>query len=106
MRGSQRAAVAKELATATGLPVDGLDHPDFEEAAANAVRLLISPTRDSSRYPLVFTKNKSNGSLLTCLGIRPVGIYASGVALGGIPFSRRSVLGMTGYRTSEPCLER
>lgn len=70
-----------KLAAATGLPIDDPTHPDFEEAAANAVRRLISATRDNSRYPLVFAENKAYGFARNLLAVQDTGKIISAVAL-------------------------
>jgi hypothetical protein len=69
------------LAAETGLPVNDPNHPDFEDAAANAVRRLISATRDVSQYPLVFAENKAYGFARNLLAIRPVGLSISALAV-------------------------
>jgi hypothetical protein len=69
------------LAKATNLPLDDPDHPEFEEAAANAVRRLISATRDTSRYPVIFAENKAYGFARNLLAIRDIGIRISVIAL-------------------------
>lgn len=71
------------LAAATGLPVRNPDHKDFEEAITNGVRRLISATRDTSQYPLVFAENKNYGFARNLLAIRPIGVAASILSLGG-----------------------
>lgn len=68
------------LATATDLPLGDPGHPDFEEAATNAVRRLISATRNTSRYALVFAENKAYGFARNLLAIRDTGIHVSATA--------------------------
>jgi hypothetical protein len=49
------------------------------------VRRLISATRNSSDYPLVFSENKNYGFARNLLAIRPVGIWTSALAfVGGV----------------------
>lgn len=81
------------LAEATGLPVQDPEHPDFEEAAANAVRRLISATRDKSAYPLIFVENKAYGFARNLLAVRDVGlrVSAAGVIGGIVSFGMSSV---------------
>lgn len=71
------------LAAATGLPLAEANHPDFEEAATNAVRQLISATRDTSRYALVFAENKAYGFARNLLALRPIGVLLSSAAVVG-----------------------
>jgi hypothetical protein len=54
---------------------------DYHEVAVNAVRRLISATRDRSKYPLVFAENVSYGFARNLLGIRTIGIGVSLAAL-------------------------
>lgn len=80
------------LAAATGLPVDDPHHPQFEAAATNAVRRLISVTRPPAPYPLVFIENKAYGFARNLLAIRPDGVAVSSLALvGGIALAVISV---------------
>lgn len=70
------------LAQATGLPVNDLTHPEFEEAANNAVRQLITRTGAASqRYPLVFKENKAYGFARNLYAIRPLGLLISGLTI-------------------------
>lgn len=69
------------LAEATGLPLRDPGHADFEESAANAVRLLISATRDTSQYALIFAENKAYGFARNTLAIQTVGIRLSTIGL-------------------------
>jgi hypothetical protein len=71
----------KALAEETELPVDDTNHPNFEHAAENAVRQLISACRDKSEYPLVFAENKAYGFARNLLAVRKVGVYVSSVSL-------------------------
>jgi len=91
------------LASATNLPLHDPGHADFEEAAGNAVRLLISATRDTSKYALIFVENKAYGFARNILAIRAVGIRLStvgliaGIVLVGVSFKLDvlSVIGTT-----------
>lgn len=93
----------KALAAATELPVDDPAHPDFDEAIDNAVRRLISATRDTSRYPLVFAENKAYGFARNLLAIRAIGLWASiltvcagiGLSVASTRYSAIPALGCT-----------
>jgi hypothetical protein len=71
----------KVLADATGLPVNDPSDPEFEEAIANAVRRLITATRDTSTYSLVFKENKAYGFARNLFAIRYVGVCSSSIVL-------------------------
>jgi hypothetical protein len=69
------------LAAATGLPLEDRDSPDFDEVAGNAVRRLISATRDTSKYALIFVENKAYGFARNALAVRSIGVRVSTGAL-------------------------
>ena len=69
------------LAAATGLPVLDPQHQDFEEAISNAVRQLITATRDAAQYPLVFAENKNYGFARNLFALRPTGIWISALSV-------------------------
>lgn len=71
------------LSKATGLPVHDPQDPNFDEAIANAVRRLISATRDTSRHHLIFAENKNYGFARNLFAIRPVGLKVSFLSVGG-----------------------
>lgn len=75
------------LAQATGLPVNDLTHPEFEEVANNAVKQLITRIRAVSQsYPLVFKENKAYGFARNLYASRRIGLRSSGVTIvaGGV----------------------
>lgn len=71
----------KLLADQTSLPLNDPVHPEWEPAMDNAIRRLISATRNRSQYPLVFAENKNYGFARNMLAVRSIGIYASIIAL-------------------------
>lgn len=69
-----------KLAAATGFPLSDPDDLLFEETMTNAIRQLISATRDTSKYPLVFQENKNYGFARNLLAIRSSGVRVSAAA--------------------------
>ena len=98
----------RRLAAATLLPVDHIDHPEFDNLLDNAISRLITATRDTSRYKLVFVENKAYGFARNILAIRQVGVAVSALSVGcgaisvlfgllaGTPSVLGALAGMTG----------
>jgi hypothetical protein len=69
------------LAKATGLPLENMSGPHFDEALENGVRRLITATRDRDRYGLVFEENRNYGFARNILSLRPMGLWLSAITL-------------------------
>lgn len=91
----------KALAEATKLPVDDPAHPDFGVAIENAVRRLISATRDTSQYPLVFAENKAYGFARTYSPFDLSGFLYPLSLFAQVPDFRLPGFDIAQYRSSE-----
>jgi hypothetical protein len=101
-RGSTNAEMTamwhSDVSKATGIELPSADEevndPDAADLVyATATARVISLTRDSKKFPILFAENVSYGFRRNCLGLRSLAIVVCVLTLG-------SVLAATGYRVS------